>query len=203
MERKLVSHDPQRRAILARIRRAFQHLPANGVFLFFDVKPVTGKAYGGRRFSSKRLVLERYQKTQGRYYLSAAYSVKHGRVRWRYYHGKSSKQVCQFMRQVRRWYPEQEVWVVLDQDPAHPRKSQETRRVMRELKLHWISLPKKSPDDNATETIFSDVQLMILDNSDDPDERTTQRRISQRLHNRNRRSDRFIDIPYLPDIHTG
>lgn len=171
--------------------------------MFFDVKPVTVKAYGGRQFSLKRLVLERYQKTRGRYYLFALYAVKEGRVRWRYYHGKSSRQVCQFMRQIRRWYPDQPVWVVLDQDPAHPRKSAETQRVMRELGLHWISLPKKSPDDNAVETIFSDVQLMILDNSNDPDERTNERRISQRLHNRNRRRDRFIAIPYLPDIHIG
>lgn len=203
MKRKLVSHDPQRRAILARIRRVFLHLPPNGVLLFFDVKPVTVKAYGGRRYSSKPLILERDQKTRGRYYLFALYTVKQGRVRWRYYHGKSSKEVCHFMRLIRRWYPDQEVWVVLDQDPAHPRKSRETRRVMRELHLHWISLPKKDPDDNAVETIFSDVQLMILDNSDDPDERANQHRISRRLQKRNRRRDRFIAIPYLPDIHTG
>jgi len=74
---------------------------------------------------------------------------------------------------------------------------------MRELKLHWISLPKTSPDDNAAETIFSDIQLMILDNSDDPDERATRRRISRHLSRRNRRRDRFIDIPYLRDSHKG
>jgi hypothetical protein len=181
----------------------FRHLPPEGLLVFFDVKPVTVKAYGGRRFGSKRLILERYQKTRGRYYLFALYAVKEGRVRWRYYHGKSSKQVCQFMRQIRRWYPAELVWVVLDQDPAHPRKSAETRRVMRELGLQWISLPKKSPNDNAVETIFSDIQLMILDNSNDPDERKNQRRISQRLQNRNRRKDRFIAIPYLRDSHAG
>jgi transposase len=185
------------------MRRVFRRLPPEGVLLFFDVKPVTVRAYGGRRFSSKRLILERDQKTRGRYYLFALYAVQEGRVHWRYYHGKSSQQVCQFMRQVRRWSPDQKVWVVLDQDPAHPRKSQRTRLVMRELRLHWISLPKGSPDDNAVETIFSDVQLMILDNSDDPDERTNQRRISQRLHNRNCRRNRFIRIAYLQNIHTG
>lgn len=170
---------------------------------FFDVQPVTVKAYGGRRFGAKRLILERAQKTRGRFYLFALYDVTCGRVRWRYYHGKTSQHVCRFMRQVRHWYPHQPVWVVLDQDPAHPRKSQLTRRVMRELHLHWISLPKKSPDDNAVETIFSDVQLMVLDNSNDPDERTIQRRISQRLSHRNRKRERFIRIPYLPDSHKG
>jgi hypothetical protein len=60
----------------------------------------------------------------------------------------------------------------LDQDSAHPRKSQTTRRVMRERQLHWISLPKASPDGNPCETIFSDIQLNVQDNSDDPDERT-------------------------------
>lgn len=175
----------------------FQHVPPNGVLIFFDVKPVTVKAYGGRRWSGQRLVLRKYQKTRGRFYLFALYDVRHGRVRWRYYHGKDSACVCRFMCRVRAWYPQSEVWVVLDQDGAHPRKSRATRRVMRELHLHWISLPKASPDDNLCETIFSDIQLMVLDNSNDPDERTMRRRISHRLARRNRRQNRFIGIPYL------
>ncbi len=107
------------------------------------------------------------------------------------------------MRPVRRWYPDQPVWVVLDQDRAHPRKSKMTRRVMRELELHWISLPKASPDDNPCETIFSDVQQNVQDNSDDPDERMMRRRISHRLNRRNHRRNRFIGIPYLWDSDTG
>lgn len=178
-------------------------MPPNGVLVFSDVKPVTVKAYGGRRWSSHPLVLRKYQKTRGRFYLFALYDVKQGRVRWRYYHSKDSSAVCRFMRHVRRWYPDAEVWVVLDQDSAHPCKSKETRRVMRELHLHWISLPKASPDDNPCETIFSDVQLNVQDNSDDPDEQLMRRRISHRLNKRNRRRDRFIEIPYLRDSHNG
>jgi transposase len=127
--------------------------------------------------------------------------IKAGRVRYRYFPGKGSEYVRRFMQQVRRWYPQHEVWVALDQDQSHPRKSHRTRQMMRALALHWISLPKGSPDDNPVETIFSDVQLMILDNSNDPDARTTQRRISAHLRKRNRRRDRFIEIPYLWDSH--
>jgi len=166
--------------------------------VFFDIQPIAVKAYGGRRYTSaKRLVLERYQKTRGFFYLFALYDVKQGRVRWAFYPSKNSEHVCRFMRRVRQWYPTQEVWVILDQDRAHPRKSGETRRIMRELKLHWISLPKASPDDNAVETLFSDVQLMLLDNSNDLAPPTTQRRISVHWRKRNRRRDRFITIPYL------
>jgi len=53
-------------------------------------------------------------------------------------------------------YRDAEVWIALDQDTTHPCKSKETRRLMRRLKLHWISLPKASPDDNPAETIFSE-----------------------------------------------
>ena len=201
--RKLTSTDPQRPAILARIRRVFQHLPANGVMVFFDVKPVTVKAYGGRRWSTHRIVLPKYQKTRGRFYLFALYDVKQGRVRWRYYPAKDACHVCRFMHWIRRWYPAAEVWVVLDQDSIHPRKCAITRRVMRELGLHWISLPKASPDDNPCETLFSDIQLNVLDNSDDLDQRTTQKRISCRWTRRNRRRDRFIEIPYLWNSHKG
>jgi transposase len=166
--------------------------------VFFDIQPIAMKAYGGRRYTSaKRLVLERYQKTRGFFYLFAVYDVKAGRVRWAFYPAKSSDYVCRFMRRIRHWYPNREVWVVLDQDRAHPRKSHQTRRTMRELGLHWISLPKASPDDNPVETLFSDVQLMLLDNSNDPDPQITQRRIRAHWRNRNRRRDRFITIPYL------
>ena len=60
---------------------------------------------------------------------------------------------------------------------------------------------KDAPDDNPVETIFSDIQLMVLDNSNDPDAKTTQRRISRHLQKGNRRSNRYIRIPYLPDSH--
>jgi hypothetical protein len=200
VKRKLISQDPQRRAILSRIRLVWQHLPRNGVLLFFDVKPIAVKTYGGRRYTSARkLVLPRQQKTRGFFYLFLVYEANSGRTRWAFAKAKDSEQVCRFMIRVRNWYLEQEVWIVLDQDRSHPRKSRQTRRVMRELRLHWISLPKGSPDDNPVETINSDIQLMVLDNSDDPDPRTTRHRISAHLRGRNRRSDRKIRIPFLED----
>lgn len=169
---------------------------------FVDAKPVTVKAYGGRRYTTeRRLVLERRQQTRGRFYLFLFYEVNTGRVHWTSRPGKGSADVCAFMRQVRRWYPGRELWIGLDQDPAHPRKSRETRRVMRALGIHWISLPKASPDDNPVETIGSDIQLRVLDNSNDPDMRTTQRRIGAHLRGRNRRRDRRIRISYLEDSH--
>jgi hypothetical protein len=168
-----------------------------------DVQPITVKAYGGRRYTTaRRLVLERRQRTRGRFYLFALYDVRAGQARWAFLPGKSTQHVCRFLRQVRRWYPSQLVWLALDQDPAHPRHSAATRHALRALGLHWISLPKASPDDNPVETLFSDVQLMVLDHSNDPDARTTQRRISARLRARNRRRDRYIRIPYLADFPT-
>ncbi len=171
--------------------------------MFFDVKPIAVKAYGGRRYTSaKRLVLTRNQKTRGRFYLFVIYDAVSGAVHWKFLPGKSAKYVCQFMRHVRRWYPDAPLWIALDQDRAHPCKARETRLVMRELHLHWISLPKGSPDDNPVENIFSDVQLIILDNSNDPEAKTTQRRISSHLRGRNRRHDRFIRVPYLHPKHS-
>ena len=183
---------------MARIRRIWRQLPRQGRLLFFDVKPVAVKAYGGRRYTSvKKLVLPRAQKTRGRFYLFVAYDAVDGRVYWAFYPGKSARYVCQFMRRLRRCFPDRSLWVALDQDRAHPCKSRDTRRVMRALGLHWISLPKASPDDNPVEVVFSDIQLMVLDNSDAPDIRATQRRISRHLRRRNHRKDRHIHIPYL------
>ena len=98
-------------------------------------------------------------------------------------------------------YPRQVVRIGLDRDPAQAVEARMTRRTMRQLRLHWTSMPKGSPDDNPAETIFSDIQQNILDNSDDPDERTTKGRISNHLRARNRRPDRFIHIRYLEDTH--
>jgi len=202
VQRKLICTDPRRRAILARIRARWRHRPRGGVLLFFDVQPITVKAYGGRRYTTaRRLVLPRAQKTRGRFYLFTTYEVNRGRAHWAFYPSKDAARVCQFMRRVRRWYPRAAVWVALDRDSPHPYKARQTRRVMRSLRLHWITLPKGSPDDNPVETIFSDVQQMILDNSNDPHPQATQRRISAHLRNRNRRPDRRIRIAYLFDSH--
>lgn len=172
------------------------------MLLFFDVKCIPVKAYGGRRYTTaKGLVLPRPQKTRGKFYLFLLYEVNRGQVHWAFRPGKGSEHVCWFMRQIRRWYPQQPVWVALDQDRPHPCTSRRTRRGMRELNLHWISLPKGSPDDNPVETLFSDVQVMVLDNSNDPDMRTTQHRISAHLRRRNGRRERHVRIHYLPDSH--
>ncbi len=147
-------------------------------------------------------MLERRQRTRGRCYLFVLYDVRTGRVRWAFSSTKDSAAVCRFFRCVRRWYPRPaELWLALDQDSPHPKKSRLTRSVLRRLGVHWISLPKASPDDNPVEIIFSDIQLMVLDNSNDPDLRTTRRRINARLRGRNRRADRHIRIPYLEDTH--
>lgn len=111
--------------------------------------------------------------------------------------GKGTNYVGQFFHHIRHWYPEVAIWVALDQDRAHPCKSRYTRQVMHDLQLHWISLPKGSPDDNPVENIFSDIQLMILDNSNDADANFTQHRISAHLRGRNRRKQRLIHVPYL------
>jgi transposase len=172
------------------------------VWVCFDVQPIPVKAYGGRRFTSaKRLVLEKAQKPRGFCYLFVAYEVKTGRRHWAFYGGKSSEHVCRLMKQLHRWYLDQQAWVVLDRDSPHPCKSGQTRREMRRLQRHWVTLPKGSPDDNPVETIFSDIQLMVLDHSNDPDVKTTQRRISRHLRRCNRRQNRWIHIPYWHGFH--
>jgi hypothetical protein len=91
-----------------------------GVLLFFDVQSIAVKARGGRRYTAaRRLVLERRQRTRGRFYLFAAYDATTGRVHWRFHAGKGAQDVAAVLRAVRRWYPTQEVWLVLDQDTAH------------------------------------------------------------------------------------
>ena len=198
VRRKLLSNDPQRSAILRRLKGFWQHRQRGCLLAFFDVQPITVKAYGGRRYTREaQLILSAKQKTRGRFYLFVLYEVNHGWTHWAFFAGKGARYVCQFMRRVRRWYPTQPLRVALDQDPAHPCKAKQTKRLMRQLGLRWTSLPKGSPDDNPVETIFSDVQQAILDNSNDPNATATQQRISNHLRSRNRRKDRFFRISYL------
>lgn len=147
-------------------------------------------------------MLARNQKTHGRFYLFVSYDAGSGQVHWIFLPGKGAKYVAQFLYHLRRWYPDAQIWVALDQDRAHPCKSRRTRQVMREVQMHWISLPKGSPDDNPVETIFSDIQLMILDNSSDSHAQCTQHRISAHLRGRNRRKNRLIHVPYLDSKHS-
>ena len=88
---------------MGRLRLVWQHLPPNGVLVFFDIKPIAVKAYGGRRYTSARkLVLARQQKTRGLFYLFLLYEANTGWVRWAFRGSKGSDHVCWFMGQVRR-----------------------------------------------------------------------------------------------------
>lgn len=54
--------------ILHRLRAWWRHRPRHAILAFFDVQPITVKAYGGRRYTrAQRLVLPRDQKTRGRF----------------------------------------------------------------------------------------------------------------------------------------
>lgn len=200
IQRTLQSSDPQRAAILSRLRAIYRSLPADGALVFFDVKPITVKAYGGRRFTAeKRPRLDRKQKTRGMMYLFLSYDLRSGKTLWAFLSKKNAASVALFMQKLRRHYGALRLWIALDQDRAHPCKCKATRRLMRQLSLYWISLPKGSPNDNPVETIFSGIQEAILDCSNDPDSKATQRRISRHLSSRNRRVNRFIGISYLGD----
>ena len=161
------------------------------------MKPVAVKAYGGRRYSKKRLVLSRGQKTYGLFYLFVAYEYHSGRRLWGFYPGKSSRYVCHFFKKVRRHYGKRKLRLAVDRDSPHPIKCARTRRQLRALGIRWTSLPKGNPDDNPVETIFSDVQQMVLDTSSDTDPAVTRRRISGHLRGGNRRADRRIRVSYL------
>src|SRR5262245_777977 len=179
VRRKLPSTDPQRRAILRRLEGSWRRRTSGSLLASFDAQPITVKAHGGRRHTrERRLILAARQKTRGRFYLSLLYLVDHGRARRAYFPGKGADHVCRFMRRVRRWHPAQRLRVALDRDPAHPREAKRTRRLMRRLGLRWTSSPKGGPDDNPAETLFSDAQQAVPDNSDDPDAKATRRRIS-------------------------
>jgi hypothetical protein len=175
----------------------WQYRPHGSVLLFFDVKPVAIKAYGGRRYSKKRLVLSGSQKTHGLIYLFVAYEYNSGRRLWGFYPGKSSRYVCRFLKKIRSRYGKRELRLALDRDSPHPIKCARTCRQLRALGIRWTSLPKGNPDDNPVETIFSDVQQMVLDTSSDTDPAVTQRRISGHLQGCNRRPNRRIRVSYL------
>lgn len=180
-----------------------RHLPRGSVVLFLDEKgPITVKRYGGYRWTTeKQLILPKYQKTRGKFYLFAAYELFQGRVHWKFYEHATSLEFVAFLRQIRRWYPHQHILVVLDSDTIHPQKSGDSRREMRRLKMHWLSLPKGNPDDNPTETVFSVLQREGIAGSNAPNTVEQQRRISRSLRRRNRRQDRFIRLGYLKDFY--
>ncbi len=119
VRRKLVCTDPNRPVILYRLRTWWRHRPRRALLAFFDVQPITVKAYGGRRSTrAQRLVLAQNQKTRGRFYLFLLYEVNRGLVHGTFFPGKGAVYVCRFLRRVRRWYPGQSVRIALDRDPG-------------------------------------------------------------------------------------
>ena len=153
IKRKVYTEDPRRKAILARIAWAIRHLPPGAVVLFMDEKgPITVKRYGGFIWTTaKRVIMHKNQKTRGKFYLFGVYEFFSGHTRWRYYDRSRSDEFIVFMEEIRHWYPHQSILVVLDQDTTHPQTCKASQRAMRRLKIHWLSLPKGSPDDNPLE----------------------------------------------------
>jgi hypothetical protein len=98
----------------------WQNRSRGTILLFFDVKPVAVKAYGGRCYSKKRLVLARGQKTYGLFYLFVAYEYNSGRRLWGFYAGKSSLFVCHFVKKIRRRYGKRKLRLAVDRDSPHP-----------------------------------------------------------------------------------
>lgn len=164
--------------------------------------PITVKAYGGARWTkAKRLVLPKPQKTRGKFYLFGVYELGAGRMRWKYYDRNRSDEFIPFMRELRRWYPHPYLLVILDHDTTHPQHCAASRRELRRLKIHWLSLPKGSPDDNPIETVFSGLQQGILAGSNAPNVAELKRRISRYLWQRNRGKNRFVQLAWLDDFH--
>ena len=201
IKRKVYTEDPHRKAILARISWAIRHLPPGAVVLFMDEKgPITVKRYGGFIWTTaQRVIMHKNQKTRGKFYLFGAYELFSGRTRWRYYDRSRSDEFILFMQEIRRWYPHQYILVVLDQDTTHPQTCVTSRRAMRHLKIHWLSLPTGSPDDNPLETIFSLLKRDVLAGSDAANVSELKRRLSWYLWRRNRHKDRFVLLAYLRD----
>ncbi|HEV3440807.1 MAG TPA: hypothetical protein VG122_25865 [Gemmata sp.] len=124
-----------------------------GVLVFFDVKVVAVNAYGGRRYTTaNRLILPRNEKTGVSSICFCSTSATEEVAVGRSSSGKGAEYVIRFLQRVRGWYERQSVWVALDQDRTHRCKCRRTRAVIRELMLHWVSLPKGSPDDNPVMT---------------------------------------------------
>jgi transposase len=205
IKRQVYTDDPRRAALLARICYVIRHLPRGSVVLFLDEKgPITVKRYGGYRWTAeKRLILPKYQKTRGQFCLFAVYELLRGRVRWKFDEHATSVEFIAFLRQIRRWYPHQSILIVLDSDTIHPQKSGDSRREMRRLQIHWLSLPKGDPDDSPMETVLIVLQGEAIAGRDAPHTAEQKRRISHSLQRRNRCRDRSIRIPCLLDIHTG
>jgi hypothetical protein len=64
-----------------------------------------------------------------------------------------------------------------------------------------VTRPQGSPDANPVEAICSDIPLLGLDHSHDPDVTTTHQRISRHLRRCNRRKNRGIHLPYGHGVH--
>lgn len=86
-------------------------------------------------------------------------------------------------------------------DTQHTQHCVASRQEMRRLKIHWLSLPKGSPDDNPLETVFGVLQDEVLVGSDPRDVADQQLQISRALQRRNRRKERFVRLKWLDDFH--
>jgi len=124
------SSDPEYEEKKDRVLRLYNDPPRDGAVVCMDEKgSMTVKAYGGSSWSLERPCIPEAQNVMGRVELTAAYLPHLGDVYYRFSEKKSSGEVVELVKTVRKDHPSSRLFVILDNHRVHT--SKELKREIR------------------------------------------------------------------------
>lgn len=159
------SSDPEYEEKKDRVLRLYNDPPRDGAVVCVDEKgSMIVKEYGGSSWSLEKPHIPERQKIQGRVELTAAYLPHLGHVYYRFSERKSSEEVVELMKAVRKDHSSARLFMILDNHRMHT--SKELKGFVEEDGgIDLVYTPKQASWLNAVEQVFSSIQRWVLNNS--------------------------------------
>ena len=140
--------------------------PLNSIVFSFDQKAkIAIKQYTGSVYTRENLVKHPdKQKTRGLLELPAAINIHTGQIHYWFYDWKNSFIVIECFEDLLRFYPNQDIYIILDNWSAH------TSHVLHvwtyfHPRLHLVYLPTNASWMNMIERVFAKYDKDVLQNS--------------------------------------
>jgi transposase len=121
------------------------------------------KAYGGRTWCARAHRLPAKQSIRGKTELLGAWDVHRGKLWLRFFQRKRAKEVIRFLDFLRKRYPRNRLYLILDCWRVH--RSKALKAYLRGKPITLVELPTNCSWLNPIERVFSEVQTQVLDNS--------------------------------------
>jgi hypothetical protein len=148
------------------LRALYENKNPNDVIISFDEKAkIAIKEYAGSVYTKENKVFyPSKQKVKGLLEMPAGINIKTGKVHYWFYDWKNSFVVIECLEKLLEEYPEEEIYVIMDNWSAHKSHDVKVWNTFHP-RIHLVFLPSGASFLNKIERVFGFVSRDVLQNS--------------------------------------